>query len=321
MSSVATVARMRPPAARRSTARSSRPRTAFVLSGGGSLGALQVGMLHALYEQGVTADLLVGTSVGALNAAFVASRPQTPETAEELARLWRSLRREDVFPVSVRALVGGLSGQRDHLVPDLPLRRLVRGYVQFADLAEAPVALHLVAFDVIEGREVLLSRGPVLDAIAAAAALPGVLPPVSIGGRCLIDGGVVNNTPISHAVELGAERIYVLPTREGRDSPGGAPSSALDTAISALQMLAKARFEADIARYSRTVELVVLPAANPRQIQPSDFNHSSRLIGQALAASRRRLAHSHTVGVHRSVSRARAAAKAGTVRVPSVHPI
>jgi NTE family protein len=320
MSSVATVARMRPPAARGSTARSSRPRTAFVLSGGGSLGALQVGMLHALYEQGVTADLLLGTSVGALNAAFVASRPQTPETADELARLWRSLRREDVFPVSVRALVGGLSGQRDHLVPDLALRRLVRRYLQFADLAEAPVALHLVAFDVIEGREVLLSRGPVLDAIAAAAALPGVLPPVSIGGRCLIDGGVVNNTPISHAVELGAERIYVLPT-EGRDSPGGAPRSALDTAISALQMLAKARFEADIARYSRTVELVVLPAANPRQIQPSDFNHSSRLIGQALAASRGRLAHSHTVGVHRSVSPARAAAKAGTVRGRSVHPI
>jgi NTE family protein len=278
-------------------------------------------MLHALYEQGVTADLLLGTSVGALNAAFIASRPQTPETADELARVWRSLRREDVFPVSVRALVGGLSGQRDHLVPDLALRRLVRRYVQFADLADAPVALHLVAFDVIEAREVLISRGSVLDAIAATAALPGVLPPVSIGEWCLIDGGVANNTPISHAVELGAERVYVLPTQERRSQPGRAPRSALDTAISALQMLANATFEADIARYSRAVELVVLPAANPQQIRPGDFNHSGRLIGQALAASRRRLALSHPPGVQRSATRARAAANSGAVRGRSVRPI
>src|ERR1700709_2238025 len=107
---------------RRPAARPRRPRTAFVLSGGASLGALQVGMLRALYEQGVVPDLLVGTSVGALNAGFVASRPQAPATAAELARVWRGLQREDIFPVSMRALVSGLCGQRDHLVPDRQLR-------------------------------------------------------------------------------------------------------------------------------------------------------------------------------------------------------
>src|SRR3954466_3744954 len=104
-------------------------RTGFVLSGGSSLGAQQAGMLRALYERGITADLLIGTSAGALNAAYVASRPQTEATARELARIWHELQREDVFPVSVRALVSGLAGKRDHLVPDGALRRLVGRYL------------------------------------------------------------------------------------------------------------------------------------------------------------------------------------------------
>jgi NTE family protein len=95
----------------------SRPHTAFVLSGGASLGALQVGMLRAVYESGIAADLLVGTSAGALNAAFLASRPQTVATANELARVWCGLQREDIFPVSMRALVGGLCGRCDTWSP------------------------------------------------------------------------------------------------------------------------------------------------------------------------------------------------------------
>src|SRR5205085_12686858 len=93
------------------TGGTSSPRTAFVLSGGASLGALQVGMLEALYERGIAPDFLVGTSVGALNAAFVASRPQSPQTARELGQVWRSLQREDVFPLSMSALVGGVCGR------------------------------------------------------------------------------------------------------------------------------------------------------------------------------------------------------------------
>jgi NTE family protein len=184
----------------------SGPRTAFVLSGGASLGALQVGMLEALYERGIAPDLLVGASVGALNAAFVASRPQSPQTARELGRVWQSLQREDVFPVNLGALVGGLCGQRDHLVPDRALRRLIGRYVEFGDLGDAPIPLHLIAFDLLEGRELRLSEGPAVDAIAASTAIPGIFPPVAFGQRQLIDGGVVNNTPISHAVARGAAR-------------------------------------------------------------------------------------------------------------------
>jgi NTE family protein len=271
--------------------------TAFVFSGGASLGALQVGMLQALYERGIAPDLLVATSVGALNAAFVASRPQTVTTARELGRVWRNLQREDIFPVSMGALVGGLCGRRNHLVPDRGLRQLARRHLEFDELAGAAIPLHLVAFNLIEGRELLLSEGPAVDAVAAAASIPGVLAPVELGDRLLIDGGVVNNTPISHAVELGAERVFVLPTRDAGALSGHRPQTALDTAIYGLGLLTEGRLQTDIARYSRDVELVVLPAANPAGVQPTSFDHSARLINQALIAARAELTR-HNAGRH-----------------------
>jgi NTE family protein len=263
-----------------------------VLSGGASLGALQVGMLEALYEQGITPDFLIGTSVGALNAAFVASRPQSPQTATELGRVWRDLQRQDVFPLSMSALVGGVCGRRDHLVPDRELRRLIRGYIQFEDLADAAIPLHLVAFDLVEGCELLLSEGPAVEAIVASASIPGIFPPVAIGEQRLIDGGVVNNTPISHAVELGAERIYVLPTLEPHRRPARVPTCALDAAIQGLQLLVGCRVEADVARYSAEAELIMLPAPIAGCVQPTSFEHSHRLITDARAAARSALRRS-----------------------------
>jgi NTE family protein len=275
----------------------SRPRTAFVLSGGASLGALQVVMLEALYERSIAPDFLVGTSVGALNAAFVASRPQSSQTARELGRVWRDLQREDVFPVRLSALVGGACGRRDHLVPDRELRRLIRKYIELDDLADAPIPLHLIAFDLLEARELRLSEGPAVDAVAASASIPGIFPPVAIGERRLIDGGVVNNTPISHAIELGAERIYVLPTQAPHDRPARVPTCALDAAIQGLNLLMGCRLEADVARYSAEAELIVLPAPNADCVQPTSFEHSHRLIADARAAARRALQRS-TRGAH-----------------------
>src|ERR1700741_1894868 len=193
------------------------PGTAFVLTGGASLGALQVGMLGALYERGIRPDLLVGTSAGALNAAYIASRPHTRETIAGLARIWRSLRRKDVFPIHPRTLIAGLFGRRDHVAAQRRFRRLVSRHLELDWLEQASIPLHLVAFDLLSGEEVRLCKGPALGAVLAASAVPGVLPPVRWGPRLLVDGGVVNNTPISHAVELGAERIYVLPTQDPTD--------------------------------------------------------------------------------------------------------
>lgn len=270
------------------------PRTAFVLAGGASLGALQVGMLRALYERGIAADLMVGTSVGAINAAFVASRPQRVATARQLASVWRGLRRNDVFPISVRTLATGLCGRCDHLVPDRGLRGLVAQYLEFGDIAEAAIPLHVVAYDLDEGREVLLSEGPALDVIAATAAIPGVLPPVRIGERRLIDGGVVNNTPVSHAIALGAERIFVLPTQDRQGPADPAPRGALAAGIGGLTLLMDRRLELDLVRYASEAELIVLPAPNRLRVQPIDFERSSRLIRDAFTATRALLAGGST---------------------------
>jgi NTE family protein len=267
------------------------PRTAFVLSGGASLGAMQAGMLRALYERGITADLLVGTSAGALNAAFIASRSQTPGAAKDLANVWRGLCRDDVFPIHMPTLFGGLANRGDHVVPDRQLRRLAARHVQIARLEEACVPVHLVTFDLLSGREVLLCNGPAHDAVVAAAAIPGVLPPVPWGEHLLVDGGVVNNTPISHAVELGAERIFVLPTVDPGDRALDArPRGARDTAMHAFTLLVGARLQADLCRYRTEAELVVLPVANRLRVAMTDFDQAELLIAGALRAARRHLA-------------------------------
>ena len=277
----------RDPAASR---RSGRGRTAFVLSGGASLGALQVGMLRALYERGIVPDLVVGASAGALNAAFVACRPQTVETADELAAVWRNLRREDVFPFGLRALVRGLAGGGDHLVGDRGLREIARRHLRIERLEQSLVPLHLVTFDLLSGKELRLSSGPAVEAVLAAAAIPGLLPAVRWGERRLVDGGVVNNTPISHAVELGAERVYVLPTGNLSHALEKRPRGAIDAAIHGMTLLIDSQRGAEIARYADQVELIVLPAPNPDHVRLTDFRQSSSLIDGALAAARSFLA-------------------------------
>jgi NTE family protein len=267
-----------------------QPRTAFVLAGGASLGALQVGMLRALYERDIQPDFLVGTSAGALNAAYVASRPQTVETAKQLGAVWRGLRRRDVFSLDPATLFGGLASQRNHLVPNRPMRQLVARHLGADRLEEMDVPLHLVAFDLLTGSEVRLSEGPALEAVLAAAAIPGLLPPVAWGDLLLVDGGVGNNTPISHAVELGAERIYVLPTQDpGARGVPGAPRGAVAATAHAITLLIGARLQADLARYADAAQLIVLPAANPRNVQPTDFGHADSLIITALRAARKTL--------------------------------
>jgi len=269
----------------------SPPRTAFVLAGGAALGAMQAGMVHALYELGIAPDLLIGTSVGALNAAFLASRPATVATAEELAAIWRGLRRSDIFPVHPGALISGLAGRRDHLMTDRALRRLATRHLQFERVEQAAIPLHLVAFDLLTGAEARLSDGPLADAVLAAAAIPGVLPPVRWRGRLLVDGGIADNTPVSQAVALGARRIYVLPTQNpGESGLPRPPRGALAAAVHAFTVLTNARLQDDLAYHVANAELIVLPAVNSGNISPSDFGHAGELITPALTAARSTLA-------------------------------
>lgn len=262
---------------------------AFVFSGGASLGAAQAGMLQALYEHGLRPDLMVGTSVGAINAAFAASRPPTVAAAAELAAIWRRVGRGDVFPANPLTAGLGLLGVRAHAVPDSALRRLLTRHCVIENLEDAAVGLHVVAADVLSGEEVLLSDGPAVEAVLASAAIPGVFPPVEREGRLLVDGAIVNNTPISHAVELGADRVIVLPAivapRLSR-----APRGVLAMATAGISHAICRRLAEDVERYAAQVELTVLPAPGHAEILPTDFGHADELIARALAEARRALA-------------------------------
>ena len=259
---------------------------AFVLSGGASLGAVQAGMLEALYERGRTPDLIVGTSAGALNGAFIAERPQTPATASELAAIWRGLRRSQIFPVSPLTGLLGFVGTRDHVVPPSGLRRLIADHNRTARIEQLTTPLHVVAADVLTGEELRLSSGPLADAVLASASIPGVLPPVPWEDRLLMDGGVVNNTPISHAVELGADEIYVLPTGHACDLDRP-PSGAMAMALHAISLLMHHRLLDDIERNRDRVRLVVLPPPCPLSVQPTDFSRADELITRGREDARR----------------------------------
>src|SRR4051812_15591087 len=228
--------------------------TAFVLSGGASLGSIQVGMLEALYERGIEPPVIVGTSAGALNGAFIAERPQTVETARELTGIER--------------------------------------------LEETLVPLHVIAADVLSGGEVRLSEGPLVDAVMASAAIPGVLPTVDYNGRLLMDGGVANNSPLSHALELGADRVYVLPTGAPceLDAP---PRGALAMFLYATHLLLGRRLADEIAALDGSAEVVVLPPPCPLRVQPTDFSHADELIEQGRLDARQVLAR---IGWHRSAT-------------------
>jgi NTE family protein len=262
--------------------------TAFVLSGGASLGSIQVGMLEALYERGIEPDLIVGASAGALNGAFIASRPQVVETAHELADVWRGLSRGKVFPLNPLAGALGFLGARNHLVPDSGLRGVIRRHMTVEHLEDTAVPLHVIATDVLSGGEVRLSEGPLLEAVMASAAIPGILPAVEWEGRQLMDGGIANNTPISHALELGADRIFVLPTGAPCDLEEP-PSGALPMVVHATSLLVGRRLAQDVMEFGTRAELVVLPPPCPLSVQPTDFGRAEELIDQARTDAHRHL--------------------------------
>jgi NTE family protein len=236
-------------------------------------------MLEALAEHSIAPDLVVGTSVGAINAAWVASRPGL-DGVSELADVWRSVRRRDVFPLNPVVGLEGFIGRADYLVPPRNLRRLLTRHVTYERLEQAPIPVRVVATDITTGLEVVLDKGPAVDAILASTAIPAVFPPVKIDGRYLVDGGVADNTPISHAVSAGASVVYVLPTGYAC-SLQGPPRGALSMALQALTLLVQERLRHDVERYQEVVDLRVVPPLCPLDVAPVDFSHTAELISRA----------------------------------------
>ena len=261
-------------------------RTAFVLSGGGSLGAVQVGMLQALTEAGICPDFLIGTSVGAVNAAFMAASP-CYEGAVRLGEIWRGLRRQDVFPLSPWSSARGLLGRSKHVISNASLRGVLERYLPYERLEEAEVPVHVITTELKTGRAVLMSSGPAVPALLASTAIPGVFPPVTIGRRDFIDGGVADHTPIAGAIELGASRIFVLPV--GYPWLRQEPTNALGMALHALARFVEQKLDAEVAAYGQLADIQVLPTLEALAVSPADFSHTDELMTRGYKSARKYL--------------------------------
>jgi NTE family protein len=269
-------------------------KTAFVLAGGGSFGAVQVGMLRELVHHGVIPDLVVGSSVGAINGAYFAGAPH----AEGVARLdviWRGLRRRDVFPFTWRS-VFGLFTRRDYVVDSRGLRALLNKCLPYRNLEDAAIPVHVVATDVLDGGAVKLSTGSAAEAVLASCAIPAAFPSVRIGGRQLVDGGVASNTPVSIAVELGAGRVIVLPTGFActLESP---PRGAIANALHGINLMIARQLVTEVERFHERAEIITVPPLCPLMVSPYDFSHAGELIDRAAAQTRGWLARGG-LGMH-----------------------
>lgn len=264
-----------------------RPDVAFVLSGGGVLGAAQVGQLQALIGAGIIPDVVIATSVGALNAAAVATEPDDAGM-QRLAEVWRALKTEDIFPGSRFARAWNVVSRGDHIHANTGIRKLVE-QIPVDAFEETEIPLWISATNLRTGEEEWFSKGSMMQAILASTALPGIFPPVPIDGELYIDGGVVNNVPISKAIELGAQRIYVLTcgTATGTQRPIRRP---LDVLVQAFAHSRRARVSHDMTHFSAEAEIIMMPTFDPGYIAYNDPSQSGRLMTRARELSAQFLA-------------------------------
>jgi NTE family protein len=253
-----------------------RPVTAMVLAGGGTRGAAQVGMLQVLAEYGVVPDMVFGASVGAVNGAAFAGKP-TVAGVEHLTEIWRALDGDDVYPQGWVHGPWQYLRQRPSIHPNSGLRRIIEDGIEFEYLEDALLPFEVVATSLVDGRERWFSTGPAVDAIMASAAIPAIFPAVEIDGDTLIDGGVVNNVPISRAIDAGATRILVLLCGPATYVPL-LPRRPVEAMLSALYISVHARFPREMARLPEGVEVVVLSADAPVTKEYTDFSDTELLI-------------------------------------------
>jgi NTE family protein len=250
--------------------------TAFVFAGGSSLGAVQVGMLKALTRQGIVPDFVVGSSAGAINAAYFSYDP-TASGAAKMDQLWCGLRRDDIFHVTPLGSLWTLLRGRGHMVAATGLENVLSPHFATHTVDGGRIPCCIITTDMLSGCEYRIQAGPTIPALLASAAIPGVFPAVHLHDRYLIDGGVTNHTPISAALDLGAQTIYVLSTGYscGLTAP---PRTALGSALHALNLLIVQQLVDAIRGARNTCDIRVVPPPCPQPVSSYDFSHARQLI-------------------------------------------
>jgi len=261
-------------------------KTAFVLAGGGSLGAIQVGMLRVLLSAGVHPDMLVGSSVGAINASYFAGAPNADGVAM-LEQIWTGLRRSDIFPITLRSALG-LIRHPGNVVDPSGLHRVIEKNLPYARLEDAQIPIHIMATNQ-QGQAIRLSAGPAVEAILASTAIPGVFPTVEIGGEALMDGAVAANTPVRLAVDLGATRIIILPTGYAcaLKEP---PKRAIAKALHAITLMITWQLIYELELLPKDIQVHLVPTLCPLAVSPFDFSASRTLIEMAAQSSQKWIA-------------------------------
>jgi NTE family protein len=263
-------------------------RTAFVLGGGGVLGAHEVGMLAALADAGIRPDLVIGTSIGAINGVFVAADPDG--AAKRLEAVWRSDVIRTAFRGSIFGRLGTLARSGTHLHPNLPLRRLLQAQLPARRFEELAVSFQCVAACIERAAAHWFSSGLIVPAVLASAAVPGLLPPVRIGGEHFFDGGLVHSIPVVRAVQLGARIIYVL--HVGRiEQPLAVPRRPWEVGLVSFEIARRHRFVEEMATLPADVTVHVLPSGangsgtDLSQLRYRDQSRVERHIDRARTAT------------------------------------
>lgn len=248
---------------------------AFVLSGGANLGAVQVGMLRGLRRAGIEPDLVVGSSVGAMNGALIAADPV--DGADHLTDIWLSLRRRDIFPSRLPMQLCRLVWTRTHLQSPSGLRGLLDRNLEARTFEDLVLPLGVVVTDVDLGEPVVISHGSIADAVVASTAIPAVFPIVEREGRRLFDGGVSANLPVNQAVAMGARSLVVLDAGAPVARPNDARSfPSIVARATSLLLRHQPRF--DLAKVSVDVPTVVLPTPIPTSASVFDFQQTPELL-------------------------------------------
>jgi NTE family protein len=270
------------------------PREVFVFSGGGSLGAAQVGALQALFEAGIVPDAVVGCSVGAINAAFVAVDP-TFERAVALEGVWRSMSSRHVFPDRRFAVARRLLARSDHLYDPTGIRSVISSAMTLTDLAQTAVPCHIVTTDLIAGVPTWWTEGDPLEVLSASACLPGIFPPVRLGDSLHVDGGVSCPVPTQRALDLGAARVWVLNVSRNFHGWAAERMSALDVLLESFAIS-----RSHLGRLAPVVAagqlVAVLPALAIGRHDIRDFSQTPRLIAAGREAGRAMVVEQLRVG-------------------------
>lgn len=255
---------------------------AFVLGAGSSLGSVQAGMLRALSDRGIEPDLVVGSSVGALNGAVFAGQP-TLEGAAEVEERWRAATARDFFPRRWPTPYFGLLRQRESLYPHDRVRTYLERVLPAPTFDALRVPFYCVATDAEDGQERWFEDGPLLEPVMASLSTPIMFPSVPIDGRRYIDGGTVNDVPVDKAAALGASTIYVLEVgRMHRDFTTKRPVNAGQRAIA---LARRHRFESMMARLPDHIDVHVLPNGDPPQVGFGKNHLCGEIIEGAYEAS------------------------------------